>query len=291
MENDENLELIRKYLRKELSEQELGLFNQLNSSREFMEKLTEFKLFHDLFEMDSLYEETKALLSDIAIHTYRDSYSNVIKVAIVDDHKLFRKELKELIDNFSGYQVEWEASNGRQCIEKLSSVSIPDIILVDTHMPEMNGYETVVWLRKNYPQISILAMTLTEDDILEKMLEAGTDNYILKNAAPIDLKKILNSITRQELYNAGLVAGTLFKNTQIKAVKSDSDDLSKFTQREIEIIKLTCNEYTSKEISNRLNISLPTFSRYRKNIYSKTGVKDKLGLVMYALKNGLIDPH
>lgn len=286
MKRDDYQELIRKYYRKELSEAELVRFNQLQNTAAFAKKLTEFKLFRDLFDMQSLYEETQLLLSDIAIRSGKDTYSTIVHVAIVDDHVSFSKQMAETIAAFSGYQVLWEATSGPECIKNLSAHLLPDILLItNTRQPEIDSYQLVAWVKSNYPQIQMLLTTHAEDELLAQMLEAGAGNYVRKDAEPVEWKKMLDSAVRRKLYKAAPV----LKSVMLKQPPVESNKLALLSKREIEIIKLTCNEYSSSVIAERLNLSPHTVNTHRKNILQKLGVKNQVGLVRFALQNGLID--
>ncbi|MDO1448421.1 response regulator transcription factor [Rhodocytophaga aerolata] len=290
MKRDDYQELIRKYYRKELSEAELVRFNQLQNTAAFAKKLTEFKLFRDLFDMQSLYEQTQLLMSGIAFRSGKDTYSTIVHVAIVDNHVSFSKQMAETIAAFSGYQVLWEAISGPACIKNLSAHPLPDILLItNTRQPEMDSYQLVAWVKSNYPQIQMLITTQAEDELLEQMLEAGAGNYVRKDAEPVELKKMLDSAVRRKLYKADPLAAPILKSAMLKQPPVESNKLALLSKREIEIIKLTCNEYSSSVIAERLNLSSHTVNTHRKNILQKLGVKTQLGLVRFALQNGLID--
>jgi DNA-binding NarL/FixJ family response regulator len=290
MKRDDYQELIRKYYKKELSEAEVVRFNQLLHTSAFAKKLTEFKLFRNLFDMQSLYEQTQLLMSDIAIRSTKDTYSTIVHVAIIDDHLSFTKQMAETISTFSGYQVLWKATSGLACLKKLSAHLLPDILLItNTQEPQMDSYQLVAWVKNNYPQIQMLVTAHTEDELLERMLEAGASNYIRKEAEPEELKKMLDSTVRRKLYKTDAMAAPVLKSATVKPLPDESNKLALLSQRELEIIKLTCNEYSSNVIAERLNLSPHTVNTHRKNILQKLGVKTQMGLVRFALQNGLID--
>ena len=124
-----------------------------------------------------------------------------IQVGIVDDHNLLRKALAKLISSFDSYAVLFEGDNGKDIKAKITQHLIPDIILLDVNMPDMDGYETVRWLHKNYPQIKVLALSMFSDEnTIIRMLRLGAKGYILKNIEPEELKLALDSIMKKDLY-------------------------------------------------------------------------------------------
>lgn len=211
-----------------------------------------------------------------------------IQVAIVDDHTLLRKALGKLISTFENYSVLFEAGNGREIKEKITQHVIPDIILLDVNMPEMDGYETVSWLYKNYPQVKVLALSMFSDEFtIIRMLKSGAKGYILKSTDPDELKIALDSIVQKNFYLSELISGKV-----ISGLHKDLDrelEPAVLTDKEKEFLRLICSDTTYKDIAAKMFVSPRTVDEYRNNLFEKLKVKSRVGLVMYAIRHGLAE--
>jgi DNA-binding NarL/FixJ family response regulator len=211
-----------------------------------------------------------------------------IQVAIVDDHTLLRKALGKLISTFENYSVLFEAGNGREIKEKITQHIIPDIILLDVNMPEMDGYETVSWLYKNYPQVKVLALSMFSDEFtIIKMLKSGAKGYILKSTDPDELKNALDSVMQKNFYLSELISGKV-----ISGLHKDLDrelEPAVLSDKEKEFLRLICSDTTYKDIAAKMFVSPRTVDEYRNNLFEKLKVKSRVGLVMYAIRHGLAE--
>jgi len=208
---------------------------------------------------------------------------NKIKVVLVDDHILLRNGLKGLIDSFNNCRVLYEANNGRDFINKLNAEQIPDIVLMDINMPEMDGYETTLWVKDNHPEIKVLALSMYDNEnAIIRMLRAGVKGYILKDCDPSELEYAINSIMTSGFYYTENVTGKLVSIVS----KKDSDD--ELNEREITFLKLVCSELTYKEIADKMYKGVRTIDGYRDALFEKLNVKTRIGLVLYAIKNGIV---
>jgi len=208
---------------------------------------------------------------------------NKIKVALVDDHILLRNGLRGLIDSFNNCTVLYEANNGRDFINKLKAEQIPDIVLMDINMPEMDGYETTLWVKNNHPDIKVLALSMYDNEnAIIRMLRAGVKGYILKDCDPSELEYAINSIMTSGFYYTENVTGKLVSIVS----KKDSDD--ELNEREIAFLKLVCSELTYKEIADKMYKGVRTIDGYRDALFEKLNVKTRIGLVLYAIKNGIV---
>jgi two-component system, NarL family, invasion response regulator UvrY len=209
-----------------------------------------------------------------------------IRISLVDDHTLFRKGMAELINSFKGYKVMAEADNGRQFIKFFNGRERPDIVLLDINMPEMNGYETALWLKDNWPQVKVLALSMYDAEAsIIKMLKAGAKGYLLKDAHPEELLAALNEVSKNNFYHSDLVNGVLLKSL----TPSDKDEAAaKPNEREMQFLKLACTEMTYKEIADQMCLSPRTIDGYREALFEKLHVKSRVGLVMFAIKEGLV---
>ncbi|MBD0258883.1 MAG: response regulator transcription factor [Cytophagales bacterium] len=211
-----------------------------------------------------------------------------VLVALVDDHKLFRKGMVELINGFSGFSVRWEANNGRELTRLLQPGYLPDIVLLDINMPEMDGYETAAWLQGHYPQIKVLALSMYDkEEAIIKMLKSGARGYILKDADPADLRGALTDLVRKGFHYSDLVSGTLMSSINRGNEPAPAGAVT-LTKREVEFLKLACTELTYKEIADRMDVSLRAVDGYREDLFKKLNVKNRVGLVMYAVKHDIV---
>jgi len=214
-----------------------------------------------------------------------------IKVALVDDHVLLRNGLASLINSFGGYRVLFGADHGKDFMSKLIASDMPDIVLMDINMPEMDGYETTLWLKNNYPLVNVLALSMYDNEsAIIRMFKAGAKGYILKDCDPAELRTALDSISKKGFYYSEMVTGRLIHTIN----RMDDDDHSpgspiQLTEREIEFLKLACSELTYKEIADRMFLGPRTIDGYRDALFEKLNIKTRVGLVMYAIKNGIVN--
>ena len=215
--------------------------------------------------------------------------SNPRYIAIVDDHVMFRKGLAALINLFPGYEVIFDAGNGKEFIAQLETNKTPDIVLMDIIMPEMDGYATSDWIRENRPEIKILALsTLDAETAIIKMIKSGAKGYVLKDADTEELKHAFNEIfSRGYFYNDFISQKVLSAVHQLTETKNNIATFANFSQREIEFLKYACTELAYKEIADKMNVSVRTVEGYRDALCEKLNLKTRIGLAMYAVKNGL----
>lgn len=216
-----------------------------------------------------------------------------IKVALVDDHKLFREGLSELINGFSNYKIFLEADNGTQFIDKFDQKDPPDLVVLDISMPAMDGYETARWLKQNHPLIKILVLSMFDNEnAIIRMMRLGVKGYILKDIRKAELKAALDSLTTKGYYYSDLITGklisTINKFDDEKEAGSVRDIMS-LTEREIEFLKLACTEMTYREIADKMCLSVHTIDGYRDALFEKLNIKSRTGIVMFAVKNGIVD--
>jgi DNA-binding NarL/FixJ family response regulator len=211
-----------------------------------------------------------------------------IQVAIADDHTLLRKALAKLIASFDNYAVLFEAENGKEMKARISQNIIPDIVLLDVNMPEMDGYETVRWLYQSYPQIKVLALSMFSDEkTIIKMLRLGAKGYILKNIDPEELKNALDSVMKKNFYLSEVISGKIISGLHKDAGREETAVV--LTAKEKEFMKLICTEITYKDIAAKMFVSPRTVDEYRNSLFEKLKVKSRVGLVMYAMRNGLAE--
>lgn len=216
--------------------------------------------------------------------------NNTKYVAIVDDHTLFRKGLSSLINVFPNYKVLFDAATGKDFIAQLKPQSLPDIVLMDISMPEMDGYATCEWLKNNYPEIKVLALsTMDSDTAIIKMIKCGAKGYVLKDADLSELK-----LAFSELMSVGFFYNDIISRKVIQSVHQLADEKSSLTafgklnENELNFLKLSCSEKTYQEIAAEMFKSEKTIDGYRADIFKKLNVTSRVGMVMYAIKNGIV---
>lgn len=211
-----------------------------------------------------------------------------IQVAIADDHSLLRNALANLVNTFDGYTVITEADNGKDLRSKIQQHIVPDIVLLDVNMPEMDGFETTQWLHKNYPYIKILVLSMLSDEkTIIKMFRLGAKGYLLKNTDPGELKEALDSVMNKNVYLSEDVSRKL-----VSGLHNDTGPVEKETvlnEKEREFLRWSCSELSYKEIAEKMFLSARRVDDYRQNLFSKLKVNSRVGLVMYAIKNGIVE--
>ncbi len=216
------------------------------------------------------------------------SQSDKIRIAIVDDHVLFRAGLISLFDECDQYKIVFEAGNGHDAIEILKIRPV-DIIFLDIEMPVMGGVEATKKIRAEYPDIKILILTMhDEEEMVFHLLENGANGYLLKDNDFDTINEAIQSVLSMGYYfNEKISKAMLARIVEQKKVipKFEEEELS---DREKEILKLLCHEKTNKEIADDLTISIRTVEGHRQSIMNKTGVKNLAGMVMYAVKKKLL---
>lgn len=215
----------------------------------------------------------------------------MITVSLVDDHILLRHSLARIINNFEGYKVLFEANNGKHFIEQLEGKSNPDIVLLDISMPEMNGYETAAWIKANLPKTKILVLSMMDNDSsVIRMINNGARGYILKDSKPPVLREAFDSISQKGFYSNDLISSKMLnyvasENQQEQQKLSRAIPLSK---NEITFIKLASSDKTYKEIAKEMNLSPRTVDDYRTALFEKLQIKSRIGLVIFAVKEGIV---
>ncbi|MFP8896220.1 MULTISPECIES: response regulator transcription factor [Chryseobacterium] len=206
-------------------------------------------------------------------------------IVIVDDHILIAKALEGIIGNFSEFEVIYVSENGKDLIQKFEEGNaIPDIILLDISMPIMDGFETAVWLTKNHPDIKIMALSMQGDDnSVIKMIKSGAKGYLLKNTHPRDLETALTRLNSDGFFYPDWASKIIFSNLN---KETESEMAIKISDREKEFLKYTVTELSYKEIADRMCCSPRTVESYRDQLCEKLDLKTRVGLAVFAIKNG-----
>ena len=210
-------------------------------------------------------------------------------VALVDDHTLVRNGLASIIRNFGNHDILFEADNGKECLKMLKGGKIPSLILLDINMPEMNGFDTAVYVRDSYPEVKMLALSMydSENSII-RMLRSGVRGYILKDIEPLELNAALNSVLTTGYYYSEMITSRLIRQVNnIENLAQHFKQLSSLNEKESEFLRLVCSEMTYKEIADKMFVSPRTVDGYRDALFEKLNVKTRVGLVLYAIRNGM----
>lgn len=211
-----------------------------------------------------------------------------IQVAIADDHSLMRNALAKLINSFADYHVSFEANNGKEIKPLIHQHGIPDIVLVDVNMPEMDGFETTKWLHTHYPQIRVLVLSMLSDErTIIRMVRLGAKGYLLKNAEPEELKEALDSVMSKDVYLPDLISGKLISGLHRDADRDE--EVVNINEREREFLRWVCTELAYKDIAEKMNLSPRTIDDYRQNLFTKLKVHSRIGLALYAIRNGIAE--
>lgn len=205
-------------------------------------------------------------------------------IVIVDDHTLIAQALTGIIVNFQDFEVLYECENGQDLQQKFKSKkTIPDIVLLDISMPIMNGYETAKWLKENYPEILILTLSMQDDEqSVVKMIKNGANGYLLKNTHPKDLEIALTKLVTNGFYYPEWASKIVFASLNNKTINNSI----KISDREKEFLKYSITEMTYKEIADKMCCSPRTVESYRDNLFEKLELKSRVGLAVFAMKNG-----
>ena len=214
-----------------------------------------------------------------------------IKVAIADDHALFRAGVKTALAVRKDIEMIAEADNGMQLLNLLKHIE-PDVILLDIQMPLMDGVTTLPEIRKLYPDIKVIILSMHNDhSMISKLMEVGANSYLTKNSDSETIYQAIKTCFEQEFFfneltNKALLTGLRTKRTDV----AGPQDVN-LSEKEIRVLKLMCEEKTTKEIADIVEISPRTVEAIRDKLKTKTGAKSMAGLVMYAVKNGIIDQN
>ncbi|MFF5382009.1 response regulator transcription factor [Pedobacter suwonensis] len=207
-----------------------------------------------------------------------------ISIAIVDDHTLFRSGLASLLEEFDEIEVMFEAINGIDLQAKINRHAEVQLILMDINMPEMDGFATTKWIKANYPNVHVLALSMLEDEkAIIGMLKAGAGGYMLKESTPSDLLTAIKVLVDKGYYVNELVSGRL-----LVALK-EGDMKPTFSDRELTFLQYCSTELTYKEIADLMNVSPRTVDNYRESLFAKLNLRSRIGLVVYGIKNNLIN--
>ena len=217
------------------------------------------------------------------------STNKIIKVGLVDDHQLLRNALATLIDRSDFCQVVIQCNNGKDFINSLRDETYPDVLLLDMNMPEMDGFDTAVWLQNKHPRIKTLMLTMYDSEIaMIRLLQVGIKGFLKKDIHPNEMINAITSVMADDFYYtpqtsnklAGLFRESSDRNTLLQKVMLDNT--------EIDFLKLVCSEMTYKEIAIKMQLNPRSIDSIRDSLFSRLDVKSRVGLAMYAIRHGIV---
>ncbi|HEY9342230.1 MAG TPA: response regulator transcription factor [Hanamia sp.] len=216
----------------------------------------------------------------------------VINVMIVDDHVLYRAGVKTALSSKKDIKIIAEADNGVHLLSMLKVIQ-PDVILLDIQMPVMDGIAALPEVKKLYPGIKIIMLTLLDDQsVITKLMELGANSYLVKTSDAEVIYEAIKTCHEQEFYFNSLTNKALLNNLRQKNVTSPFNlvhEDARLTDKEITILRLMCEEKSTREIAEAVDLSPRTIESIRDKLKAKTGTKSTAGLIMFAVKNKLLD--
>jgi DNA-binding NarL/FixJ family response regulator len=213
-----------------------------------------------------------------------------IKVAIADDHKIFRKGVILSLRHYNNLKFVLEADNGQDLLDSIEEAK-PDVILMDLRMPVKDGIETTKYISKNYPDIGVIILTMHEDErFVSHLMENGAHGYLLKSTDPSEIKKAITDVVAKGYYLNNFVNRILLKKSHSRAKTAPSlNSEQEISEKEKEVLRYICMEFTSQEIGEKMTISPRTVESIKERLMERFGVKNTAGLVFFTVKNNLID--
>lgn len=213
-----------------------------------------------------------------------------IKVAIADDHKIFRDGIKMALKEREFLKILWEAEDGKDLMHKLE-VKQPDVLLMDIRMPELDGINAITLIKKHFEQVKIVVLTMYDDqEMITKMMEMGANAYLTKTTDPDEIYQAILTCMNDDFYFNDLVnKAVLLKLQHKKNVRQYYPTPVKFSEKELKILKCIAEDKTTEEISKDVFLSPRTIETIRQNMKQKVGAKTIAGLVMYAMRNKLLE--
>lgn len=213
----------------------------------------------------------------------------VYQIMLADDHIILRDALANLMNEVADFHVCGLAANGEEVKHLLKNGPAPDVILLDLNMPVMDGYETAHWLAKNHPEVKILILTMYDSEIaLIRLLQEGVRGFLKKDIHPQELRHAIKTVCEDGYYYAHSTTNKLASLFKKNAGQPHKLEKSMLTDIEIEFLKLASTDLTYKEIAMQMKLTTRVVDNYRDVLFEKLDVKSRVGLAIYAVKNGIL---
>ena len=216
--------------------------------------------------------------------------NSLIKIAIADDHKIFRDGIRLALKDKNYLKVLWEAVDGKDLIAKMEQAA-PDILLMDIRMPELDGINTIPLIKKKFDNVKIIVLTMYDDqEMITRMMEMGANAYLTKTSDSEEIYRAILACKKDDFYFNDLVNNAVINKLNTKrTIRQFYPKPVQFTEKEVKILRLLADDKTTQEISKDIFLSPRTIETIRQNMKSKVGVKTIAGLIMYGMRNRLID--
>jgi two-component system, NarL family, invasion response regulator UvrY len=213
--------------------------------------------------------------------------AQTIKIALADDHTLLRSALASVINKSGNLSVVIEAGTGNELIAKIRDETIPDIILLDLNMPELDGYETALWLKINYPDIHVLMLTMYHtEQMMIRLLQAGVKGFLSKDTEISELRSALNNVIKSGYHHTNNTTGRLI-NLFRKCHEQSTLMKNMLSDMEFRFLRWVCTDLTYKEIAKEMHLNVRAIDNIRDTLFDKLEVKSRVGLVMYSIRHGI----
>ena len=215
----------------------------------------------------------------------------MIKLALADDQVLFRRGLTMLLRDLSDVEVAFECSNGEELLTGLKNNSV-DVVLLDLEMPVLNGMDTMKRMREEFPQVKVIVLSMhSEEKFIVHLMELGANGYVLKTAEHDEIEDAIRAVASTGYHFSPMVSRVMLHGLVKKEkLKPTFDDVDPLTERELDVLRLICQELTTTEIAGKLFLSPRTVEGHRNNILQKTGARNTAGIVVYAMSKGIYTP-
>jgi two-component system, NarL family, invasion response regulator UvrY len=199
--------------------------------------------------------------------------NEVISVAIAEDHTLVRKAFIDMINSFENFKIIIEASNGAQLVEQVKADNLPDVVLMDIHMPDMDGFEAMNLIKHKFPKLNVLVVSMLSDELsILRMVRMGVKGYLVKDTEPSEFKTALETVAARMVTN----------------VSKENDILNVISERELEFLKYVCSDLSYQQIAEKMFVSPRTIDGYRDSLFQKLQVKNRVALALFAVKYGVV---
>jgi DNA-binding NarL/FixJ family response regulator len=216
--------------------------------------------------------------------------NNFIKLALADDHKIFREGIKMALGGKPHLKIIWEADDGKDLMHKMA-IKLPDVLLMDIRMPELDGINAIQLIRKENEEIKIIVLTMYDDQqMISKMMESGANAYLTKTTDPDEIYEAILTCVNDDFYFNDLVnQAVLLRLQHKKTVRQHYPKQIQFSEKELQILKFLSEDKTTEEISKLVFLSPRTIESIRQNMKAKVSVKTIAGLIVYGMRNKLIE--